>query len=124
MIRIKLTRGKFAVVDDDMGHLLNWKWHYGTNGYASRSVRMSPGRSPSSILMHHAVVGFPLYGLEVDHINGDCLNNKKGNLRIVPHWVNLLNSKRRKVPRNVLANITKDRYRPWYIMDKEGSAND
>lgn len=36
---IELTKGKVAIVDDaDFEYLAQWRWHYTTSGYASRSV--------------------------------------------------------------------------------------
>ena len=97
MKQITLTQGKVTLVDDDVfeaiGHL---KWtvlFQGNNWYA---VRMSsrkdyPGKKQPWILMHHIAMGYPLYGNEIDHIDGNGLNNQRSNLRIVTSRHNDLN---------------------------------
>ena len=77
MKTIPLTQGKVAVVDDcDYDYLMQWKWQYHIEGYASHSVRR--GKTVGSVLMHRLIVpGFPY----VDHLDGDKLNNTRGNLR-------------------------------------------
>jgi len=38
MKRIKLSKGKYALVDDsDFEWLIKWKWHYNSVGYAMRT---------------------------------------------------------------------------------------
>ena len=100
MRKIKLTQGKYAIVDDDMCDFLNqWRWYYHQEGYAVRSSRMLPPIK-KTIHMHHLIAGFPLNKKKVDHIDGNRLNNCRNNLRIVTHRENLQNSKlarRRKV---------------------------
>lgn len=83
-IVIELTKGKEAKANDCDSHLSDWKWFATKAGYAARksSRRWSNGKQ-KQIYMHHLVVGFPLNGLQVDHINGDGLDNRRENLRIV-----------------------------------------
>jgi hypothetical protein len=45
--------------------------------------------------MHRVLVSAP-QGYEVDHIDGDGLNNRSGNLRIASHAQNMLNLRRSK----------------------------
>ena len=44
-------------------------------------------------LLHHLIIGKPLGGLVVDHINGDPLDNRRSNLRIVSVRMNAHNTK-------------------------------
>ena len=44
------------------------------------------------IRMHRMIMGFPK-NLEIDHINGKTLDNRKSNLRIVTHHQNSYNTK-------------------------------
>ncbi|MFE0595423.1 HNH endonuclease [Paenibacillus lactis] len=87
---ISLSKGKVAIVDDeDYGKLIKLKWHY-NRGYARHSYWES-GTS-KSIWMHHVILGvYPNRKLVVDHINGNPLDNRKINLRIVTQQQNLFN---------------------------------
>lgn len=70
---INLTRNKFALVDDDSYAVLSkHKWSFHHNGYA---VRGKP-----QVSMHRVVMGAQK-GRQLDHINGDKLDNRKENLR-------------------------------------------
>ena len=77
--RIPLTRGQFAIVDDDDFELLSRnKWcctliH--KNLYVMR-------REMGKIIYMHRVIMNPLPGMVVDHIDGNSLNNTRSNLRI------------------------------------------
>lgn len=87
---IPLTQGKVALVDDeDYEWLTQWKWHYSARGYAVRSCREP---KPQSVRMHRVIVGAEP-SEEVDHINGDKLDNRRCNLRKCTHAENMRNMK-------------------------------
>lgn len=96
MKKIFLTQGKFALVDDEDFNWLNqWKWHYHIDGYAVRNyARISPRQG--LFLMHRVIVNCPT-DKQIDHIDGDGLNNQKFNLRIC---VQSQNKKNRRTPSN------------------------
>jgi hypothetical protein len=75
---IKLTKGKVAKVDTDDYQLLNnFKW-------CADSIYAST-RDPATkkkISMHRFLMG-DTKGKQVDHIDGDGLNNQRKNLRLV-----------------------------------------
>lgn len=48
--------------------------------------------------MHQKVLGKPPKGFEIDHINGNKLDNWKCNLRVVTHQQNTFNTKKRIAP--------------------------
>lgn len=91
MIELCLSNGKTTFLDDCDSHLLNYAWHYSSEGYARHSYSFGRSKNPQSIMIHHAIVGFPLNRKEVDHINGDKLDNRRQNLRIVTHRKNMQN---------------------------------
>lgn len=96
MKKIKLTRGKFALVDDaDYEYLSQWKWFCETSHHAARDqhIGMDGKREiKKRIKMHRLIMGFPK-AMEIDHIDGNPLNNQRRNLRIVTHAQNQKNLK-------------------------------
>ena len=89
MKRIKLTQGKFAVVDDENYEYLNqFSWYVTSNGYARRTIRR--GKKNQYIRMHNEIIGTQK-NKETDHINRNKLDNRKDNLRIVTRSENSLN---------------------------------
>lgn len=89
---IKLTQGKVAVVDDDImlpAKKFSTKPH-GKTFYAKCTMLGAKGK-PTTVYLHHFVAGFPLKGFEVDHINGDGLDNRRENLRVATRRQNMQN---------------------------------
>jgi hypothetical protein len=76
-----------ALLDaDDVSWANQWRWSFGSGGYAYRTE----GRR--TILLHRELLGLvPGDGLEVDHRNLDKLDDRRANLRIVPHGGNAQN---------------------------------
>lgn len=80
---IPLTQGKFAMVDDaDFEELSRHKWCVLRAARGFYAVRVVWGSRQKMIYMHRAIMG-ALPGQEVDHIDGNRLNNTRANLRIV-----------------------------------------
>jgi hypothetical protein len=61
--------------------------HFNGAKYARTSINRKEYR------VHHLIVGFPPKGMHVDHINGNTLDNRRSNLRIVKASVNMQNKK-------------------------------
>lgn len=86
MRKIKLTQGKWAIVDDeDFDRLSEFRWQATrglTTWYAKRSYYIK-GSSPAKwgIELMHRVVIDAKPGMLVDHINHNGLDNRKENLR-------------------------------------------
>lgn len=98
MAEIQLTRGHVAIVDDnDFDWLNQWKWFTRESHgiwYAERRTLASEGRGRRNVAMH-AFLMRPDPGLEVDHRDGDGLNNRRSNLRVCVRAHNLLNRRLR-----------------------------
>lgn len=94
MREILLTQGKVALVDDDdFEWLVQWKWYAHktkNNWYARRDEKRHPVRK--RIYMHVQIMGNS-DGLDIDHKNGNGLDNRKFNLRKCTHTENLFNTK-------------------------------
>lgn len=92
---IPLTQGKVALVDaEDFEYLNQWKWcayYSGYTWYAMKKIRIA--KKEKDLKMHRLIVN-PPDNMEVDHINGSGLDNRKENLRICTHSQNHMNSRR------------------------------
>lgn len=81
VVEIPLTRGHVALIDDDDADLvLAHKWcaiNPGRSWYAMCRKR----GSNEPVLLHQLILPVAR-GLTVDHINGDGLDNRRGNLRV------------------------------------------
>ena len=85
--RIPLSKGQYALVDDeDVERVSGWWWTLLKGGYVIRHK----GDDGVTIYMHKVIMPAP-DGLEVDHINGDLWDNRKCNLRICTHRENTCN---------------------------------
>lgn len=90
MKRIKLTRGKYALVDDeDFKNLSQFNWCISFYGYA---VRRFAGSKSKIVWMHREIMN-PPKEMEIDHKDNNPLNNQKSNLRIATHSENSKNHK-------------------------------
>lgn len=81
--RIRLTRGKYAIVDaEDFERINKGKWHVRKDRNTYYAVgRKCPGNR-KLFLMHRVILNAP-DSLWVDHINYNGLDNRKANLRLV-----------------------------------------
>lgn len=85
MKHICLSQGKVAIVNNsDFVNLSRWKWNAlrGRDGkfYAVRTSQKSESPIRKTIYMHRVILGVTRL-VEVDHKDGDGLNNKRRNLR-------------------------------------------
>jgi len=82
MKEIGLTRGLVSIVDDDIyEELSKHKWHalkIKRGFYAARTTW--PERK--MVLMHRQILSISERGIQIDHIDGNSLNNCRTNLRI------------------------------------------
>lgn len=92
--KIPLTQGQHALVDDaDYERVSQHKWHIKrySGGLAYATGR--PNGGERKVLMHRFILN-PPDGFEVDHINGDGLDNRRANLRVCSHAENQKNVKK------------------------------
>lgn len=109
---IKLTKGRCAIIDDaDLALVSSRKWSFGneTGGYARRND------SGKTVFMHKVIMGVP-NGVEVDHMDGDKLNNRRSNMRVATHQQNSFNTKLRSNSSTGIKGVS------WYKRDKKWRA--
>ena len=93
MKKIKLTQDKYVLVDDeDYAMLDKYDWHAKRTPktfYAARQIREKNGKQ-TTLRMHRFLINAPKES-EVDHKDGNGLNNQKFNLRLATHSQNMMN---------------------------------
>ena len=109
MKQIPLTQGKFALVDDeDYEKLSQSKWNERgtrTNVYA---------RTQGGLSMHRLLMGSQ--GDEIDHIDGNGLNNQKSNLRVCTRAENSRNRKLGKTNKSGYKGVSwKTENKKWQV---------
>jgi HNH endonuclease/AP2 domain len=108
---IALTQGKVAIVDpDDYEALSKFKWYAYWDPHpqtyrARRNIRDLNGKR-QTVLMHRQILNSPT-GIEVDHRDGDGLNNRRDNLRSATSSQNAQNQKAKSNNRSGLKGIWK-----------------
>lgn len=90
---IKNSETTVLLDKDDYEKHCDRAWHLNQNGYISRNIWVD-GKFVHQRL-HRVIMGEP-EGLEVDHINGDKMDNRKSNLRISTRSQNARNRPRYK----------------------------
>jgi len=90
---IPLTQNAHATVDtEDLGLLDEYRWRLAKRlqlRYARRDV------GGKTVYMHRVIMNAPA-GMQIDHINGNGLDNRKANLRLCNHTQNQRNARKRK----------------------------
>lgn len=119
MKEIQLTRGYVTQVDDEDYEWLNqWKWKSSVSGksvYANRA-RKCPGRYKYKSVSIQSVIMETQETDEIDHKDGNGLNNQKINLRICTHQENSCNRKLFSSSTSGFKGVSwNKRYRKWRV---------
>ena len=90
-IQLANNKGVALVDDEDYDMLMQYKWHLSVNIYAEANIKIN--NKWTTKRMHKFLINTP-NKMEVDHIDGNGLNNQKSNLRIVTTSQNQMNRKK------------------------------
>lgn len=88
---VPLTKGYVATIDaDDLLMVSEYTWHARTSKKSVYAATRLRDTKQSFTYLHRMVMNAP-DGVEVDHVNRDTLNNRKGNLRLCDSALNATN---------------------------------
>jgi hypothetical protein len=89
-IKIPLSKekGYASISPNDFGKVSKYKWYLRKDGYAACTSRVGG----NNILMHRFITRAPA-GINIDHINGNRLDNRRENLRFATQKENCQNAK-------------------------------
>lgn len=102
----------YALIDDEDFEVIGQMgWHM-RGEYAVHSKYRYPA-NPGTLSMHKLILDSP-EGMKVDHINGNCLDNRRANLRVATHSQNMMNRRTNTNTKSGLKGVTFDsRYGCW-----------
>jgi hypothetical protein len=81
------------VIDaEDVPLVIGFNWTALVGPRAVYACRTGPRPKKQKVLMHRLLMGDP-EGLQIDHIDGDGINNRRDNLRIATRSQNLCNQR-------------------------------
>lgn len=110
---IILSNKSISLVDNKCYKRLNkYNWFTG-NKYVQTKIKVN--NKILNIYMHRLIMNAPK-GVQVDHIDGNKLNNQKSNLRLVTNGQNQMNSKNTKGSSSKYKGVTWDKNRnKWTV---------
>jgi hypothetical protein len=102
--KIVLKHGEIALVDaDDYDRLFNFNW------YSVSSKGSKYAKTGKNTRMHRMILNLTDSKLIVDHLNGNGLDNRKQNLRIVSSAENVKNRQRPSSNKKSIPGVYKQR---------------
>ena len=113
---IPLTRCMFAIVDiEDYNNISGYKWYSRNHRglfYAGRNITIDKGKQ-TTILMSRQIMGITNPVVSIDHINHNTLDNRRNNLRVCNHRINMhnVNLSKTKTSKYIGVNLMSDRPR-------------
>lgn len=94
MKKIQLTQDRYTIVDDSDYDLLSvFKWYYAARADYPEKGDARRQEDGKVIRMHRQLLDLTDPKIQVDHIDGDSLNNQRSNLRMCDTSQNMCNTK-------------------------------
>lgn len=90
MILIDLPNSGPAMIDDDCLSLVSGVKWYAARG---RDTTYAMHRDANGTTYMHRLIAGAAKGFDVDHVNGNGLDNRRGNLRVCTHAQNIANQR-------------------------------
>ncbi len=118
MIEIQLSKGRIAIIDeDDFDKVSIYSWHF--DRYAKAVKWDKEAKKNRHLYMHRLIMNAPK-GLDVDHINGNKLDNRKINLRVCSRSINQYNPQKPTRAKSGLRGVYKEYNRScrWFAQVK------
>lgn len=117
-IYLPIGSGKQVLVDVEDTHFVTARnWSYMITKGREYAFTKIDGKTT---YLHRMIMGFPVE-LEVDHRNGDGLDNRRSNLRTATHAQNLANQRLQTSSASGYKGVNFDRRKkskPWYARTK------
>ena len=118
-VEVKLTRGLVTIIDaEDLELVSQWKWCAQRSGNTNYAQRTDYSHGKQLVILHRVLVNAPI-GIEVDHENGNGLDNRKENLRLCTRSQNSMNKRKRKGCSSDYKGVSKfndGRRKPWNVV--------
>ena len=114
MRQIELSQGKVSLVDDvDFEWLNQWKWYAWKSGNTFYALRTT--KKGTTFRIHRELLGLRFGdGRQVDHVNGNGLDNRRENLRTCTSAQNQYNQKIRQGSSRFKGVRWSKRDKRWY----------
>lgn len=90
------------VSSERFDYLNQFDWYLNTNGYVNRNKNLN--KIKHNFLIHREIMSFPDRKIDIDHKDGDKLNNVDSNLRLATRSQN--NANRKKIRKNKSSKYT------------------
>lgn len=105
-VEIPLTRGLVAIIDAaDFEIVSQFRWEAHANGKGGKFCARAVHGSAVRVRMHRVIMDAPRW-LEVDHRDGDTLNNRRCNLRLATRAQNQRNTGAQSRSRTGVKGVT------------------
>jgi hypothetical protein len=112
---LTIKHGTTEIDEDDYEWVSSHRWHLGDTGYVL-GYSEEKGKTPAHLhrLIMQRIMGRPLRAGEyIDHMNGDKVDNRRSNLRLVTKSQNGMNLRRGKGLTSKYIGVHCDRSRPY-----------